>query len=61
MPPVSIWQPTTGNGEYSLTGVNNIDDASGNLLVDPSSVQIVDTGVTFTQIPSSIWTENDSE
>lgn len=56
--PVSVWQPTSGNGEYSLTGVSNIDDSSGNLLVDPSAVQIVDTGVSFTQIPTSIWTEN---
>lgn len=59
--PVTVWQPTSGNGEYSFLGVYNIDDPSGNLLVDPSAVQIVDTGVIFTQIPSSIWAENDGE
>lgn len=59
--PVSIWQPTSGNGEYSLSGVYDIYDPSGGFLVDPSGVNIVDTGVIFTQIPSSIWAENNGQ
>lgn len=59
--PVTVWQPTTGNGEYSLEGVFNIDDSSGNLLIDPSANQIIDTGVIFSSIPVSIWEQNDGE
>lgn len=58
MEQVTVWQPTTGNGEFTLGGVFNIADPSGNLLVDPSGTQIVDTGVIFSQIPDTIWTEN---
>lgn len=60
MTPETIWQPTTGNGEYSIGGVYNIADPSGNLLADPSGVEIVDTGVIFTQIPDTIWIEDNS-
>lgn len=58
--PVTIWQPTTGNGEFTLGGVFNIADPSGFLLADPSGVEIVDTGVIFTQIPSTIWEQDES-
>lgn len=58
MEQVTVWQPTTGNGEFTLGGVFSIADPSGNLLVDPSGTQIVDTGVIFSQIPDTIWTEN---
>lgn len=57
--PVTIWKPTDGQGEYSTTGVLDIVDPSGNFLVDPSANNIVDTGQTFTQTPSTIWTTAD--
>lgn len=57
--PVTTWQPTSGNGEFSLSGINYIVDNLNNNLADPTGNLIVDTGVTFTQIPTTIWSEND--
>ncbi len=58
--PVTIWQPTDGLSEFSDGGVYYIDDPSDVLLVDPSAVYIVDTGVVQTFIPSTTWSEDDS-
>lgn len=56
--PVTIWRPSSGNGEMSDVGTNFIVDPSGNFLIDPPMNKIVDTGILFTQIPVTIWTED---
>lgn len=58
--PVTTWQPTSGNGEYSSSTANNIVDTSDDHLIDPSGVFIVDTGVTYNPVPATLWTEDDS-
>lgn len=58
--PVTIWQPTDGNSDFSYSGVNSIVDTTGTNLVDTTGVQIVDTGVTQTMIPATTWTEDDA-
>lgn len=59
--PVSIWRDTDGLTEYSNTGVEDIVDTSDVNLVDTDGVDVVDTGVTATLIPSTTWTEDDSQ
>lgn len=58
--PVSIWQATNGLTDFSSGGVYDIDDPSGVFLVDPSAVNIVDTGVIATLIPTTPWAEDNS-
>lgn len=58
--PVTVWQNTSGFGEFTNTGAQSIVDTTSTSLVDTAGIQIVDTGVTFTQIPQSVWSENDS-
>lgn len=59
----TVWQPARdpSEGEYGQsTAVDIIDPAdSSTFLVDPSSVNIVDTGVTLTGPPQTIWSSND--
>lgn len=57
--PVTVWQPTDGNSEFTDTGVNYIVDTADFYLVDTTGFYIVDTGVTQTLIPSTVWVEND--
>lgn len=59
--PVTVWQATDGLSEFSsVEGIFNIDDNLGDLLVDPSGVFIVDTGVLQFKTPVSLWSENDA-
>ena len=58
--PVTIWRDTNGLTEYSSEGANDIADPLGNHLVDVLNNQIVDTGVTATPLPATVWTENDA-
>lgn len=57
--PATIWSPSIGNGEYNQTGINTITDASGNLLTDASKNTVVDNGLTFTQVPATVWVSSD--
>lgn len=57
--PATIWQGGDGT-EYANTGVNNIADTAGELFVDTVGIEVVDTGVTVTPVPASIWSEDDS-
>ncbi len=59
--PVTVWKPVDGYGDYTSTGVDNIVDTSGYYLVDQAGVFIVDTGLTFTGIPATVWSSNDGE
>lgn len=59
--PVTIWSPTSGNGEYSLTSTAFIDDTVGVFLVDTVGNSVIDTGVVFTIIPVTLWAENDGQ
>lgn len=58
--PATIWKPSSGNGEYGLGTNDDIIDPSNNFLVDPSGNQVVSTDSTFTQVPRTEWTEDNS-
>lgn len=58
--PASEWRPPDGLSEFSSEGASDIVDSSADNLVDPSGDQIVDTGVIETDIPASVWEEDDS-
>lgn len=58
--PVTIWKNPNGLGEYSGTSPVDIIDTTGAFLVDTSSNNVIDTGVTFTNIPATVWTQDDS-
>lgn len=58
--PVTVWRDTSGLSEFSNGGVFNIDDNLSQLLIDPSGVFIVDTGVISTPIPQTEWEEDNS-
>lgn len=58
--PATTWQATDGLTEFSNGSIFNIADPSGDTLVDPSGVFIVDTGVIANLIPSTAWAENDA-
>lgn len=59
--PQTIWQPTSGNGEMSIGSEEPLETVSGLELVTVSGDNIVTTESVFTQIPDTIWTEDDSE
>lgn len=58
--PVTVWRNTSGLGEYDNTGANYIVDTADFYLTDPSGYYIVDTGVTFNNIPATEWEEDNS-
>lgn len=57
--PQTTWLPAIGNGEYNNTGIETIADASGKTLADAASNLLVDSGVTFSQIPATVWTDSE--
>jgi hypothetical protein len=56
----TVWRATSGLSEFNTRSAYNIVDPSGNFLVDPAGVLIVDTGVTEAITPVTIWQEDDS-
>ena len=57
--PITIWQPTNGNGEMSSQTALNITSISGNNLITISGNTLVTGTGVFTPIPVTIWSEND--
>jgi hypothetical protein len=58
--PVTIWQPTSGNGEMGASGNVNITTLLGVLITTLSGVQLITDLSTYTPIPTSLWAENDA-
>lgn len=56
--PVTVWMPTNGTGEVGITPQLNFTTLSKVSIVTKSGVQLVTDDSSFTQIPASIWTEN---
>lgn len=56
--PVTIWQPTSGNGDMSIGSEIDIDTLSGLGIVTKSGLQLVTKDSVFTQIPSTVWIED---
>lgn len=59
--PLSIWQPTSGNGEAVTVGVANLVDNTLATLVDTTGALLVSTGSDFNLTPLSVWTQDDSK
>lgn len=60
MEPQTIWRPTDGNSEFSVTGNPNIDTESGLDLITQSSLNLVTEDSSATLIPSTVWAEDQS-
>lgn len=56
--PVTIWMPTTGNGEMSIGSEIDIDTKSGLGIVTKSGLQLVTKDSVFTQKPATVWIED---
>lgn len=59
-PPATTWVGSQEQ-EYNAGTPFDIADASGNQLVDGSANHVTDNGVVETLLPTTTWTENDSE
>lgn len=58
----TIWQPGDNQeGEYTITTAVDIMDPADSsiLLIDPSAVFIVDTGLLYASIPNTTWLASD--
>lgn len=57
----TIWRPNSGKGEYAGITAQAIVDPTGVALVDPvdSTIAIVSPTVTFTDVPATVWAENE--
>lgn len=59
--PVTTWQPTSGNGEMGTDGLVGLKTISGLGLTTLSGVGLETLQSTFTQIPTTLWVEDDSQ
>lgn len=64
--PLTVWSPSDGNGEYTVGASSFLVDpvTPTSFIVDPagtlaSPIFEVDTGVTLTTIPQTVWQERD--
>lgn len=58
--PTTIWSPTSGNGELSLSNNALIDTESGLDIITESGLSLIIEDSTFTKIPASVWIEDDN-
>lgn len=56
--PSTVWLPKLGQGEFNGQSSFDIADASGNLLTDSSSNNVIDGTTIFTGITADVWTQN---
>lgn len=59
-PNTTVWTPPTGEGEYTLGTAATLVDAASNSLADAAGNTLVDNGSTFTPVPITTWSENDT-
>lgn len=60
-PNATVWSPRNPDeGEYTQGTANNLADSSGNTLVDATGVSLIDDGTTFTPLPQTTWSVNDT-
>lgn len=57
--PVTIWQPTPGNGEMSTQAVAAFTTIAGAILTTLAGVTLTSGVGVYTKIPNTIWTEDD--
>lgn len=56
--PVTVWQPATGNGEMVQGTEVALETISRLNLITLSGNQLVTKDSLFTQIPGTVWSEN---
>lgn len=56
--PVTVWMPTSGTGEMSIGPETDIATLSGLNIVTKSGLQLVTKDSVFTQIPATVWIED---
>lgn len=57
--PVTVWTPTSGNGEAGRSDGSFIDTEDGFDLATEAGDSLVIEDGTLTAIPATVWTEND--
>lgn len=59
--PVTIWQPTPGNGEMATQGVIDLVTLAGVFIITLAGAQVILGSSTYTKIPTTVWVEDDGE
>lgn len=59
--PITAWAPSDGNSEVVQVGVLDIADELGNLLADTTGLIVADTGIDYSLLAATQWSQNDSE
>lgn len=59
-PNATVWQPNNLEGEFAPGTAIGLVDSSGEQLVDSSGVSLFDDGTTFTPLPQTTWSVNDT-
>lgn len=59
--PATVWRPTDGGSEASNPGVSDLVDAAGVFLADSSGNLLADNGSILTQLPATVWAEDNSQ
>lgn len=59
MEPTTIWNPTSGEGEYTATGNPNLDSEAGLDLITEASLNLVEEDASFSGVPVTVWTTAD--
>ncbi len=55
--PATVWR---NDGEYSPTSAADVVDSVGVFLADTDGNLVVDTALTATPLPSTVWSKNES-
>lgn len=57
--PVTVWQPTSGNGEMSQQGLVNLITIGGRFLTTLGGLYLILDYSVYSIIAPTIWAEND--
>lgn len=59
MEPATIWQPNSGEGEYTSTGNPSIDTEAGFDIITEAGLNLIQEDSSLTQVPATIYTQAD--
>lgn len=59
--PTTIYRPTDGNGEVGQSDSSLIDTEAGLDITTEAGVSLIIEDGSFTQVPASVWSEDDSQ
>jgi hypothetical protein len=59
--PATVWQPGGNNGEMNNIALLYLVTLSGNQLITLAGYNLVTLDSSFTQIPATVWEEDNSQ